>query len=389
MLTYYSLLEPSGYGNAALEYIRGLNRAGLDLKWQPLTTIAGRGYRLENEKVSRRIARLVMQAEPELIELVQTPSTAQVEIFNTIPELWDDLRSSGNRSLGMLAWETTRIPRHWIDLLNRYDELIVPSGFCHEVMGQEVKRPVHVVPHMYRHYELENNDNSKLSGKYSIPDEVYMFYTINTWTVRKAVFETLKIYLKAFTKDDPVTLFIKTSPTGVRGDQDQRLVDVTKLVAEQLARYRNPARVIVETGMLSNADIDWIHRRGNCYVSLARGEGFGLGALDATAFGNPVIMIGWGGQLEFLDAKGATLLHYQLEPVVDHNGTRSYSPDQQWAVAVEDSAATAMRRHLDNPARFRQRAGQLLKRNRSRFSQPTITRQLLNIINDSTASPSK
>ena len=54
------------------------------------------------------------------------------------------------------------------------------------------------------------------------------------------------------------------------------------------------------------------------------------------------MITGWGGQLAFLDADSAFLVEYDLEPV-QHFEPRSYSPDQQWAVARLDHAVELLR----------------------------------------------
>jgi len=53
-----------------------------------------------------------------------------------------------------------------------------------------------------------------------------------------------------------------------------------------VANHRNPAPVQLVTRELSDDDLRALHERGDCFVSLCRSEGWGLGAFDAAAFGN-------------------------------------------------------------------------------------------------------
>jgi glycosyltransferase involved in cell wall biosynthesis len=85
------------------------------------------------------------------------------------------------------------------------------------------------------------------------------------------------------------------------------------------------------TSVVTDQAIDELHRRGDCYVSLCRGEGWGIGAFDAASQGKPVVMTGFGGQLDYLDRNLAYLVNYSLVPVDEPAAPKSYSPDQQWA----------------------------------------------------------
>ncbi len=85
------------------------------------------------------------------------------------------------------------------------------------------------------------------------------------------------------------------------------------------------------TDVLSESQIRRLHLRGDCYVSLCRGEGWGIGAFDAAAHGNPVVMTAFGGQLDYLKRELAYLVNYELVPVINPQAPLSYSPDQRWA----------------------------------------------------------
>ena len=65
-------------------------------------------------------------------------------------------------------------------------------------------------------------------------------------------------------------------------------------------------------------------------MSLCRAEGWGLGAFDAAAHGNPVVMTGFGGQLDYL-GDSPYLVGFELVSVDDPSGFPSYAPEQRWA----------------------------------------------------------
>ena len=50
----------------------------------------------------------------------------------------------------------------------------------------------------------------------------------------------------------------------------------------------------------------------DCYVSLHRAEGFGLGPAEAMWLGKPVIATGYSGNLDFMTPTNSLLVDYRL-----------------------------------------------------------------------------
>lgn len=73
---------------------------------------------------------------------------------------------------------------------------------------------------------------------------------------------------------------------------------------------------------LSDEDMGPLHLAGDAFISLTRGEGFGVGAFEAAAAGKPVIMTGWGGRLDFLPTEDVCL----VVRLGGRPGTRAFGP---------------------------------------------------------------
>src|ERR1019366_7870019 len=107
-------------------------------------------------------------------------------------------------------------------------------------------------------------------------------------------FRTIEAYLRAFAAKDRVLLVVKTSHQDRRtgpfdgGRMAGRGTSAWSL-AQCLADHPDPPAVRLITRALTPAEISSLHRRGDCFVSLCRSEGWGLGAFDAAAHGNPVV----------------------------------------------------------------------------------------------------
>jgi glycosyltransferase involved in cell wall biosynthesis len=112
-------------------------------------------------------------------------------------------------------------------------------------------------------------------------------------------------------------------------------------------------------------------------VSLCRGEGWGIGAFDAAAHGNPVVMTAFGGQLDYLNRDLAYLVNYGLVPVINPQAPLSYSPDQRWAEPDIRHGAQQLRDVLAHPDEARARGRALQADVLARFGERTVIQILI------------
>ncbi len=368
-LRYISLNDHSGYGEAARRYLLGLKNAGVSFTWTPMAHRKRRGARCEPLQGGDT-------GEPSLQPYCGRRIDYDTVVVHMVPEyypFWKE-KERDRRIIGYTAWETNRPPGHWIPILNGLDALLVPCRWNKEVFERSgVSVPIHVVPH------ISHGESPRRKSKVEAPAAVYTFYTIGAWTARKALWSTLRSYLDAFTSSDSALLVIKTGAV----DFTRRKIwgrfhhGTARAVKRIVGDYRFPARVRLVTEDFDREEMLRIHGEGDCYVSLSRSEGWGLGAFDAAGFGKPVIMTGFGGQLDYLPSDLAWLIDYEMVPVDDEMGKASYSSDQNWAEPNLSHASQLMRHAFENREQGRARGAALGDLIRSRFSETAITERLL------------
>ena len=325
--SYLSLDEDSGYGVAAQRCIAALEESGLAVSWTPFVT--GPGWRMGYEPAAgageEQAGVIVAHLVAEYLPLIRARWPDAFLVAHTV-------------------WDTTRIPHHWIECLNEADLVIVPSRFSAAAIdGCEVRPAVAIVPHVA---PPATAARSGASWQH-LPDDVTVFYTIAEWNERKAPFRTIEAYLRAFTSRDRVLLIVKTSHFDRRAGASAAPSAAGKgtsawALAQLLANHADPPPVRLITRALAEHEISALHRRGDCYVSLARGEGWGLGAFDAAACGNPVVATGFGGHLDYL-GDSRLLVRFELVPVHDPAGFPSYAPAQRWAEPDVNHAVSLLR----------------------------------------------
>lgn len=368
-IKYVSLYEAGGYGNAARAYLRGLIATGVPLTWTPM--VGGGGWGLGYEPFpGRRIG------DRELDPYCNRIIDYDLVILHLVPEylpLWRG-RERDKRIVCYTVWETDKLPKHWPMLLNQVDQILVPCRWNKEVFERcGVEPPIEVIPHILTPGTPAEGDLPR-----DIDPADFVFYTIGTWTVRKTIWNTIRCYLDTFTSHDPALLVVKTS----RRDFTRRHFfkyhpDSKRSLKKIMGGYRDPARVLFIDEEIGDDDIRRIHRRGDCYVSLCRAEGWGLGAFDAAGSGKPVIMTGFGGQLDYLPADLAYLVDYKLVPVVYRIERRSYSRDQNWAEPDLSSGGRLMRHVFENREEARMKGRMLGKQIKEHFDSRTITHKLM------------
>jgi hypothetical protein len=338
---YLSHPPGCGLGTAAQDYISGLRAAGVRVTrvllgygtgtWgpgQPLAPVPGHG----NGSYGIGGTTIVHSAPP---------------LWN---EAWDGPGRPG-RYIAYATYEADRLPPHWVTTLNRYDAVLVPSRHSRRIFrASGVTVPVTVIPHIARPRPAAPG-----TALIQVPPSAFVFYLIATWTSRKAVPDTVRAFLAAFTARDDVALVLKTTAEDrVAIERARRGLDPQPgrhtgqawfSLARLLAGHASPPPIRLIAGDVPAPLIGQLHTRGDCFVSLARGEGWGLGAFEAGAAGHPVVLPGWGGHLDYLPAGYPYQVRYDLVPTADDEPDDWFVPadGQRWARADVPHASALLR----------------------------------------------
>jgi glycosyltransferase involved in cell wall biosynthesis len=307
-----------------------------------------------------------------------------------MPELWQQVAENGKQLVGCTVWETDSLPKHWPGLLNRADRILVPSQFNAELCATSgVTRPVHVVPYIKRFTPSDSmrGDGMALRRRSGIPADHFVFYTISAWDSRKAIDELIDAFACEFSAEDPVALIVKTSRVERGTAGTERAVGIRELSEQIIAAAaqktgRRAANVVVFAGDdIGGGIINAIHTAGDAYVSLTHGEGWGLGAFDAATLGKPVIITGWGGQLDYLGRDYPGLVRYEMAPVTGWQLHRKshpgYQATQRWAITDKRHAAQLMRAAMARDSAHLAAAASVRDAIAERYAEQVIARQFI------------
>ena len=358
-IRWMSLGPGSGYGNAGEAYRTGLRAAGIPVSWTPLgwpSTLWHAGYGPLDGRVGEHDT-VVVQSTPWWHERLAA-------------------ESSGRLLAAYTTWETDRLPAESVAILNRYDRVLVPSRFNAEVFESSgVSVPIGVVPHIAP-------DVKTGAGAPAPAGARFVFYLIASWITRKAVLDAVDAFLMAFGAQDDVVLVIHTTAEDLvaraRGCAGREAATSLSL-AKALAGRRDVPEIVLSTRSLLPAEVDRLHRQGDCFVCLSRGEGWGLGAFEAAASGHPAIVTGWSGTREFWPEDYPYFVDYDLIPTTDDRPDAWWRPrpGERWAKARVAHAA-ALLRHVYGHREEARSWGRMAQAHvQENFGSTRITRRLL------------
>lgn len=309
------LLDNSGYAQAARGNIMALHKLGVPLTLNPISF----------EKIRPDLG----EVGQVINSLINKDIDYNINLIHTTPEFWKKHGEYGKFNIGYTIWETTRLHPDWPNYINNnVNAVMVGCEWNLEVFESSgVTLPLLSIPHGIGKNEFDDIEPFDIKG---VDKDAFVYYSIFQWTERKHPLALVKAYWHAFQNNENVALVMKT----YRGDYSDGEKDAIRMTLRRMKDVmvldKYPP-IYFLPNMLSNDEILGLHARGDCYVSLDRGEGFGLCPFTAGACGNPIIVTGFGGTTEYAKKDNSYLCNYVLTPVFGMPWSPWYRGDQLWA----------------------------------------------------------
>lgn len=250
-------------------------------------------------------------------------------IRNLYPPRVRDMK--GKLNILNYAWEETGFPLDWIDDFNaKLDGITVTSRFVKKVLiDNGLTIPCEIIGNGTDHItqiKVEPYGGEIGTG--------FRFLHVSSCFPRKGVDVLLTSYAKAFTKNDDVTLILKTFPNPHN--------NINNEVQEIRNLYPNCAPIIIINEDLPQGKILDLYQKSHALVAPSRGEGFGLPMAEAMQLGLPVITTGFGGQTDFCHPDNCWLIDFKFSQTESHLGLA----DSVWAEPKVDSLVQILRNFI-------------------------------------------
>ncbi|BBK43598.1 hypothetical protein STVA_36180 [Allostella vacuolata] len=308
---------------------------------------SARGVRARLEAEGRRVHSLDLlarsakgrQALPDLApRLLVLHANADVTLESSIK--FNPVWHRAERRIGYWYWELEAMTERMASSALVLDEIWVATRFVHDAVVPAVPIPVRVRPPLIDPAGFQ--PSSPGGGSFGAGKRGYRFLGVldaRSFVERKNPLGIVRAFRRAFADlDAPVELIVKLSNAHHN--------------EPGLSRFRDLAagdrRIRIVEGTLSDLEMNDLYESADCFVSLHRSEGLGLGILQAMMRGKAVIATAYSGPMDFMHAGNAFLVPYQLVPVA----ADAY-PDwlcQRWADPDEAAAAVYMKELAKSPA---------------------------------------
>lgn len=329
-------LNHSGFGDEMRGFVTGLRQRGVQ--------VAARAY----APSQRYIQSLTTERRAVLDAALQEPALEHaIHVFHG--PAGAVRRTGGAYHIARTMFETDALHPSWIGDLNSMDEVWVASSFNVETFRRAgVTVPLHVVPSGVDPQEhrpgLAPLELDGVSGT--------VFLSVFGWAHRKGWDVLLRSWVKAFSRNDDVTLLLRTYPQD-DFDGQQPADEIDRRINTYLRKLgtsrRQAAPIVVVSETLSDEDMPRLYATADAFVLPTRGEGWGRPFLEAMSSGLPVLGTRWGSQLDFLTDANSYLIDIDGLERIGPPEQVTFFHGQQWARPSSDHLAQLLQQVVQEP----------------------------------------
>lgn len=327
--------SPIGRGTTALNFLRAFKSAQWPL---PIKDIYSHGHSKDPA--------IIKEIEANLSEGL----SSSINIYHiNVNEIEPALEALNNKlpdgafNIIYPFWELSKMPTQWIEKLQLFNEVWAPSRFIMESMCDKILIPVYHMP-----LPVEIKLLSFLGRRYfNLPESSYIFlqfFDFRSYIDRKnpqALIDVFEEICKSRSSED-IRLVIKMHG----GDNSSESTEKNKDFMRQIQESSSRDKIIIINKLLSDNENKNLIRCCDCFVSLHRSEGFGLGMAEAMYLGKPVIATGYSGNLDFMTKDNSCLVDHELISV--EKDQYPFAEGQVWANPDKEQAAHYMHKLLDD-----------------------------------------
>lgn len=183
------------------------------------------------------------------------------------------------RMVYLTICETEPVHEDYSKLFQLGDTFYVASEFCTEIFKKQFPQGNFPILRLYAYPPREVSHLEDLAQKCA---NKFVFYHIgNIIDPRKNINKLIECFIRAQLPDSVLVL---------------------KATCKEEVSIKIP-NVIIVNGMISDYQLESIHKIGDCYVSMSHSEGAGMGAIEAAMHNKPVIIPDFGATKEYLDTE--------------------------------------------------------------------------------------
>lgn len=279
--------DSGGVLNVTVHYMRRLQREGIPFCIVAIDRNASPGF-LPDDLKPHLVAEPVY---PRNVWCVGFPFIGHH--LKTFPA-WADQRWNTN----FTHWELPYIPQRLVGNFERLDGLMTTSAFVRDALAGVTSLPIEIVDPDVR---VAPATVARFGRDYfGLPLDRKLFllnWEFTSSTTRKNPEAGMRAFEEAFAgMEDQVALVMHVN---IASSKDEQTHEAYVGFLDEV-RTRHPHVIVMERESLSYEEALGLKHACDCFVSLHRSEGYGLGCAEALALGRYCVMTGWSGNMELL-----------------------------------------------------------------------------------------
>jgi len=230
----------------------------------------------------------------------------------------------GRYNIGYWFFELPDIPHEWLSGFEYIDELWVASSFVQQNFEKVSPVPVKLMPTV-----VDVSTRSFLSRQaLGLPTNRYLFvfsFAITSSLARKNPLGLIEAFAQAFpdTEDSPMLI--------LKANQGGQYPAERKLLNDAVEKHTN---ILLMMEDMSRREMHSLLNACDCYVSLHRAEGFGLGLAESMYLGKPAIATGYSGNADFTRSEWSYPVNFRTVDI-----SKEHFPGQTPASSIYDMAS--------------------------------------------------
>lgn len=224
--------------------------------------------------------------------------------------------------------------------LSGSDPVIAMSDFNAEYFRREFNAPVYKILYPLRRVDVSIPPRDEVRMRHGIGKEDFMvLFTFDFGSYRrKNPIAAMRAFATALADATGAKLVFKTMGAKSHRPESEEL-------EREAVRLGIGEKFLHIAEYIPHADLYGLTAACDVYLSMHRGEGFGIGMAEAMLMGRPVVATDWSANTEFCRPGSSFPVKYSLAPVKPSD----YFPSmQEWAEPDIDDAARHLRECYDN-----------------------------------------
>jgi glycosyltransferase involved in cell wall biosynthesis len=231
----------------------------------------------------------------------------------------------GHYNIATWFWESSSFPEEWVSRFADYQEIWVASQFCAESLAKV--SPIPVVK-MSWPLDMDGPVASSDRARFGLGESSFVFlFSFDFMSIfeRKNPLAVVEAFRNAFSETEDVVLVLKSINFGIDPEKLDRFKQTTAGL-----------NVRIIDDHFDREGIRSLFASCDCYVSLHRSEGLGLGLAQSMYLGKPVIATAYSGNMDFMNINNSFLVKYTLVEL-----DKDYGPYRKGSVWAEPDIAHA------------------------------------------------